>query len=200
MKKILFVLLCSISSLVNAQALTGFDAFFSQNPIDAHFGAYIANYEYPSLNDKGVLATIGGGVGWRYTFYSNKFMSIAPRVGFGIGYNDKGITSDYDVFSYQVPLSLHLSLGAASSKKCIPQDYKFGFHLGAGYALNGYNLKKDFNGVIENRTTVYIAPIVYTCFKFEVFKDYIAGFEPSISYLNSDFTMAIKFHFDVIFD
>ncbi len=198
MKKLLFVLLCSISSLVNAQVvIPGFDEFAEKNPFDLTLGAFISNYDYVSLNNKGVFYTMGAGLGWRYTLYSNKFMSIAPRVGISGGYNNASITQDYSVINYQVPLTMHLSFGGGSSKKSGAENYPFGFHLGAGYAINGFNIDKKINGEAENLTTLYIAPIAYCCFKFTV-NDFRWGIQPSYSYYKSDYTIGLKVFFDII--
>ncbi|MEY5047997.1 MAG: hypothetical protein RLZZ175_1356 [Bacteroidota bacterium] len=198
MKKILFVLFCSISSLVNAQVvIPGFDEFAEKNPFDFTFGSYISNYNYESLNNKGVFYTIGAGLGCRYTLYSNKFMSIAPRLGIGGGYNNASVTSEYSVINYQVPLTMHLSFGGGSSKKSGPENYPFGFHLGAGYALNGFNIDKKIYGVAENQTTLYFAPIVYCCFKFKA-GDYRWGIQPSYSYYKEDYTLGLHLFVDLI--
>ena len=104
---------------------------------------------------------------------------------------------DFHIGSLVSPLTLHISLGAGSSKKAEFAGYKYGFDLGFGGALNRYSISQDIRGVSYSKSKTYLAPIIYCCFKYTV-DDFRWGIQPSYSFLKEDYTLGILLYFDLV--
>lgn len=211
LKKLAFLFLSLIFVDTNAQITTndfdkidlldkfipGTKEFFTRNHFDFHIGSLVSNYQYDGIDKKGHFYTVGTGFGWRCHLYSNEFFSIAPRIASYYGFNQSKLSKSYNANDLQIPLTLHISLGAGSSKKAEFAGYKYGFDLGFGGALNRYSISQDIRGVSYSKLKTYLAPIIYCCFKYTV-DDFRWGIQPSYSFLKEDYTLGILLYFDLV--
>lgn len=160
-KTLLFITLHFIAILSCAQ--TTFDNFFSNHPLDIHFGSHIHNFTIITDKDEkkeGYTANLAAGVGWRYQLIANKYFSIGPRIALSGGYMENKGNSNLTIHT---PVTLNVVIGAGSHKN---NDSKYGVTFGGGYAANLHTLQKFIEKKEYQKTVGYSSPVVYTSFNF----------------------------------